>query len=169
MTFRALTLRQSEWKGLWLVWIIIFQNNGEPSNFCESRPVRTAQSFFQFLCWLAQKISSRHLWTKHIYRKTKPGSYPITWSVVLCQDVLRHRKFFISIYHSSESSAFSARWLASSEVIIQVYSPPNIKRRTKLLKSIIFQLIVADKVVFGPIFSTFVLYTKTIIHLGAGK
>ena len=42
----------------------------------------------------------------------------------------------------------------------------------KLQKSIIFQFIVMDKVVFGAIFSTCVVYTKTvinIIHLGTSK
>ena len=38
-------------------------------------------------------------------------------------------------------------------------------------KSIIFQLIVTDKVVFGAIYSTCVIYTKTtiIIHLGVSE
>ena len=68
------------------------------------------------------------------------------------------------------NSAFGACSLASSEVIIQVYSPPCIKRCTKLQKLTIFQFIVTDKVVFGTIFSTCVVYTKTIIiHLGVSE
>ena len=51
----------------------------------------------------------------------------------------------------------------------QVYSPPRIKQRAKLQKSIIFQFIVTGKVVIGAIFSNCVVYTKTIIHLGVGE
>ena len=67
--------------------------------------------------------------------------------------------------HKGKCFQFGARWLASSEVIIQVNSPPSIERRVKLKKSIIFQFIVTDRVVFGAIYSTCVVYTKTIIHL----
>ena len=66
------------------------------------------------------------------------------------------------VYTTQVNSAFGARWLASSEVIIQVYSPPSIERRGKLQKSIIFQFIATDKVVFGAIFSTCVVYTKQL-------
>ena len=47
------------------------------------------------------------------------------------------------------------------------YSPPSIERRVKRKKSIIFQSVVTDKVVFGAIYST--LCTKTIILLGVGE
>ena len=73
------------------------------------------------------------------------------------------------VYTTQVNSAFGARSLANSEVIIQVYSLPRIKRRSKLQNSIIFQFIVTDKVVFGAIFSTCVVYTKTIIHLSVGE
>ena len=43
------------------------------------------------------------------------------------------------------------------------------ERRAKLSKSIIFQLIVTDKVVLCAIYSTCARYTKTIIHLGVGE
>ena len=69
------------------------------------------------------------------------------------------------VYTTQVNSAFGARRLASSEVILQLYSPPNIEQRAKLEKSTIFQLIVTDEVVFGTIFPTCVVYTKTIIHL----
>ena len=56
-------------------------------------------------------------------------------------------------------------------MIIQLYSPLSIDQGAKLKKSIIFQLTFPDKVVFGPIFSTFVVYTRTIIivHLGVAE
>ena len=70
----------------------------------------------------------------------------------------------ISIY-PTVSSAFGARWLACPEVIIQIllYSRPSIEQRTKLKISIIFPLIVTDKVIFRTIFSTCVIYTQTIM------
>ena len=77
--------------------------------------------------------------------------------------------YFLLVYTTQVNRAFGARSLASSEVIIQVYSPPRIKQRAKLQKSIIFQFIIAGKVVIGAIFSNFVVYTKTIIHLGVGE
>ena len=52
---------------------------------------------------------------------------------------------------------------------MQLYSPPCIEWRAKLQKSIIFQLNVTDKAVRGAIFSSCVVYTKTIIHLGIGE
>ena len=67
-------------------------------------------------------------------------------------------------------------------MIIQVYLPQSIKQHVKLKKSILFQFIVTDKVVFDAIYSTCVVYIKTIIiiiviiiiiiiiiHLGVGK
>ena len=39
----------------------------------------------------------------------------------------------------------------------------------KLKKSIIYQLIVTDKLVLGAIYSTCLVYTTTIIHLAIGK
>ena len=70
--------------------------------------------------------------------------------------------------HSQVNSAFGARWLARSEVIIQLYSSPSNERRAKLQKSIIFLFIFTDKAVFRDIFSTYVVHTKTIIHLDVG-
>ena len=55
------------------------------------------------------------------------------------------------------------RWLA------KYYSPSSIELRAKLEKSIIFLLIVSDIVVFGAIYSTCVVYTKTIINLGVSE
>ena len=52
---------------------------------------------------------------------------------------------------------------------MQLFSPPCIDWCAKLQKSIICQLNVTDKTVRGAIFSTCVVYTKTIIHLGVGE
>jgi len=52
---------------------------------------------------------------------------------------------------------------------MQLYSPPSIEWRAKLQKSITFQLNVTDKVVRSAIFSTCVVCTKTIIHLGVAE
>ena len=54
---------------------------------------------------------------------------------------------------------------------MRLYSPPSIEQHVKPTKSIIFQFIVTDKVVFGTIYSTCVVYAKTIIiiHLGVGE
>lgn len=52
---------------------------------------------------------------------------------------------------------------------MKLQSPPSIDRRAKLYKSIIFQLIVTNEVIFGVIFSTCVVYTKTIIYLDVGE
>ena len=73
------------------------------------------------------------------------------------------------VYTTQVNSAFGMHSLAGSKVIIQVYSPPCIKWHAKLQKSIIFQVFVKDKVVFGTIFSTSVVHTKTIIHLGVSE
>ena len=53
--------------------------------------------------------------------------------------------------------------------LLNQYSPPSIERCMKPKKSIIFQFIVADKVVFGAIYSTCVLYTKPNIPLAASR
>ena len=52
---------------------------------------------------------------------------------------------------------------------MKLQSPPSIDRRAKLYKSIIFQLIVTNEVNFGVIFSTCVVYAKTIIYLDVGE
>ena len=66
-------------------------------------------------------------------------------------------------------SDFGARRLANSEVISQVLFTPEHQAARETLKSIIFLLIDTDIVVLVAIYSTCVVYTKTIIHLGVGK
>ena len=65
------------------------------------------------------------------------------------------------------NSAFGARWLASSEVISQVLFTYEHRAARETLK--IFLLIVTDIVVFGAVFTTCVVHTKTIIHLHLSK
>ena len=68
------------------------------------------------------------------------------------------------------NSAFGARWLASLEVISQVLLTCEHRAVCKTLKIDHFLLIVTDIVVFGTIYSTCVVYTKTIIiHLGVSE
>ena len=54
-------------------------------------------------------------------------------------------------------------------VAILLYSFIHLRGSIGARNSIISQLIVTDKVVFGAILSTYVIYTKIIIHLGVGE
>ena len=68
------------------------------------------------------------------------------------------------------NSAFGAHSLAKLGGDYSSIFTSDIRQRAKLQKSIIFQFIVIDRVDFGAIFSTCVVYTKTIIiYLGVGE
>ena len=72
----------------------------------------------------------------------------------------------ILIYTAQVNSAFCARWLAGSEVISQVLFTSEHRAALETLKiDHFFLLIVTDIVVFGAIYLTCVVYTKTVIHL----
>ena len=66
------------------------------------------------------------------------------------------------------NSAFGARRLASSEVINRVLFTSEHRATRETLKIDHFSSVVTDIVVFGAIYSAWVVYMKTIIHLGVG-
>jgi len=69
----------------------------------------------------------------------------------------------------SQPQTLSADIPAPGRGLFTKYSPMSIKLCAKLQKLTIYQLIVTDKVLFGAIFSTCVVYTKTMIHLHLGE
>ena len=77
------------------------------------------------------------------------------------------RVSLILVSTTQVNSAFGARWLASWEVISQALFTFELWAARET--SIIFLFILADIAVFGAIYSTCVVFTKTIIHLGVGE
>ena len=69
------------------------------------------------------------------------------------------------------NSAFGMGWLASSEVIIQLYSAPSIEQCVKLFNIIHFSILLSiwQSSFWCYFFNLGGIYQNNIIHLGVGK